>query len=79
MDEGAAVEEETLKLVLLLLAVPFMCCCSFWAAKLRSTRLMEETWREGRGREREKNGNYYQLTEEIPELSESIGPFKECE
>ena len=43
MDEGAAVEEDTLKLVLLLLAVPFMCCCSFWAAKLRSTRLMEET------------------------------------
>ena len=53
MDEGAAVEEETLKLVLLLLEVPFMCCCSFWAAKLRSTRLMEETWRKRtRGRER---------------------------
>lgn len=46
---GAVDAEETLKLELLL-AVPFMCCCSFWAAKFRSTRLMEETWREGRWR-----------------------------
>lgn len=40
-------EEDTLKLVLLF-EVPFMCCCSFCAARLRSTRLMEETCERGR-------------------------------
>lgn len=41
---GGTWDADTLKLVLL--EVPFKCCCSFWAAKLRRTRLMEETWKE---------------------------------
>lgn len=38
-------EEDTLRLVLFD-CPPFKCCCSFWAAKLRNTRFIDETCNE---------------------------------